>query len=319
MELPQLGVTGLGGPAGGRDSNATTAGPLPKRGVCVGTNPCGPRLSSTGRRWWMHGKSRVRPTPRNAQRPVWFQRGDCRQGEPTRATFGDLPSSEAPFNRGTCRRWRKRSSSPCLPRARSRRQPEDAYPPSRRWLPWGGSPPYSGTGYGGSPRRRWIPRGNDSSGGPDLQLMAESCSRVGEWKIYAAAVLSFATLCRVGKISSLRRSNISKVGITYQGIKRDHRQIMWRPYAQAWASWLRRIAPGEAPALGRAANLETGMAKLLQGTDRGEARWHACRRAGATYLRWLGLPWRHLLWWGRWHSIKIAHLYASPPDEFECV
>ena len=62
-----------------------------------------------------------------------------------------------------------------------------------------------------------------------------------------------------------------------------------------------------------------GMAKLLQGTDRGEARWHAWRRAGATYLRWLGLPWRHLLWWGRWHNIKIAHLYASPPDEFECV
>ena len=62
-----------------------------------------------------------------------------------------------------------------------------------------------------------------------------------------------------------------------------------------------------------------GMAKLLQGTDRGEARWHAWRRVGATYLRWLGLPWRHLLWWGRWHNIKMAHLYTSPPDEFECV
>ena len=107
--------------------------------------------------------------------------------------------------------------------------------------------------------------------------MAESCSRAGEWKVYAAVVLSFATLCRVGEISSLRRSNISKVGITYQGIKRDHRQITRRlgPYSQAWATWLRRIAPGEAPALGRAADLEMGMAKLLQGTDRAEARWHA--------------------------------------------
>ena len=58
--------------------------------------------------------------------------------------------------------------------------------------------------------------GQRQFGGPDLlQLMAESCSRVGEWKIYAAAVLSFATLCRVGEISSLRRSNISKVGITH--------------------------------------------------------------------------------------------------------
>ena len=38
--------------------------------------------------------------------------------------------------------------------------------------------------------------GQRQFGGPDLlQLMAESCFRVGEWKIYAAAVLSFATLC----------------------------------------------------------------------------------------------------------------------------
>ena len=36
--------------------------------------------------------------------------------------------------------------------------------------------------------------GQRQFGGPDLlQLMAESCSRVGEWKVYAAAVLSFDT------------------------------------------------------------------------------------------------------------------------------
>ena len=151
--------------------------------------------------------------------------------------------------------------------------------------------------------------------------MGEACSRVEDWKIYAAAVLSFATLCRVGEISSLRRSNISKMGITFQGIKRNQHQVTRRlgPYAQAWASWLRRIAPGEAPEVGRAAVLEMGMAQLLQWSERCAARWNSRRRAGATYLRWLGLPWRHLLWWGRWHNIKIAHLYASPPDEFECL
>ena len=83
--------------------------------------------------WWMHGKSWVRPTPRSAQRPAWFQRGDRRQGEPTRATFDDL-RSKGLFNRGTWRRWRKRSSHPCLPRARKRRQPEDVYWPSWQWL-----------------------------------------------------------------------------------------------------------------------------------------------------------------------------------------
>ena len=41
MELPQAGVMGLGGPVGGRDINATTAGPLPKGGACGGTHPCG--------------------------------------------------------------------------------------------------------------------------------------------------------------------------------------------------------------------------------------------------------------------------------------
>ena len=80
-----------------------------------------PRTSSTGRRWWMHGKFRVRPIPRSAPRPAWFQRGDRRQGEFIRATFDDLPSSGALFDRATCRCWRKRSSSPCLPRARKRR------------------------------------------------------------------------------------------------------------------------------------------------------------------------------------------------------
>ena len=43
MELPRAGVTGLGGPAAGRDINATTAGPLPGGGGggCAGTHPCG--------------------------------------------------------------------------------------------------------------------------------------------------------------------------------------------------------------------------------------------------------------------------------------
>ena len=80
-------------------------------------------------------------------------------------------------------------------------------------------------------------------GGPNvLQLMAELCTRVGEWKIYEVAMMSFAT---VGEIPSLRRSNISKVGTAFQGIKRDHRQITRRLglYAMAWASWLRWIAP----------------------------------------------------------------------------
>ena len=142
-----------------------------------------PRTPSTGRRWWMHGKCWVRPTPRSAQRPAWFQRGDCRQGEPTRATFDNLPSSEALFNRETCRRWRKRSSSPCLPRAKKRWQPEDVYPPSRQWPPWAGSPLLQWDRLWRLSKAAADSPGQRQFGGLDLlQLMAESCSRGGGGK-----------------------------------------------------------------------------------------------------------------------------------------
>ena len=61
------------------------------------------------------------------------------------------------------------------------------------------------------------------------------------------------------------------------------------------------------------------MEKLLKGSIRAEACWHAWRCAGATYLRAFGLPWRFLCWWGRWASVKMAHYYATPPDEFDMV
>ena len=56
MELPQTGMTGFGGPAGGRDINATTAGPLPKGGACAGTHPCGKFMPQ-----WSY------PSPRSAE------------------------------------------------------------------------------------------------------------------------------------------------------------------------------------------------------------------------------------------------------------
>ena len=58
------------------------------------------------------------------------------------------------------------------------------------------------------------------------------------------------------------------------------------------------------------------MERLLRGTTRPEVRWHAWRRAGACYLRTMGLPWRFLCWWGRWESLKTAHYYATPPDDW---
>ena len=65
--------------------------------------------------------------------------------------------------------------------------------------------------------------------------------------------------------------------------------------------------------------MKEGIERPLKGTPRADVRWHVWRRAGATYLRGFGLPWRFLCWWGRWESVKMAHYYVTPPDEWELV
>ena len=281
-----------------------------------------PGTSSTGRRWWMHGKSWGRPTPRSAQRPAWFQRGDRQRGEPTRATFGDFPSSGALSNRGKCRCWRKRSSSPCLPRARRQRRPEDAYPPSRQWLPWGGSPPYNGTGYGEFPRRRWIPRGSDSSGGPTSS---------SSWPNHAPGWGS-------GKFM-LQRSCPSPHYAGWEKYRRfaDRTSPRWESrtrgsnetMAKSQGDWDHTRRHGLHGSAG------SPLVRRQRWDEQRTSTWvwpSSCR--GRTEERPDGMPGGEQVQppsvgWdcrggtscggGRWHSIKIAHLYASRPDEFECV
>ena len=68
--------------------------------------------------------------------------------------------------------------------------------------------------------------------------------------------------------------------------------------------------------VGSSSYLEEGMARLLWGSVYASYCWHSWRRAGAAFLRWKGLPWRHLCSWGRWASVRMAHWYAATPDEF---
>ena len=107
-----------------------------------------PRVSSIGRRWWAHGKSWVRPTPRIAHQCAWCRLGDQQPDGHMPATYGDLPSLGAPSQRPTCRYWVKRSSSPCLLRARKPEQPRVVFQDSRRWPLRAGSHNYGGTGCG---------------------------------------------------------------------------------------------------------------------------------------------------------------------------
>ena len=41
---------------------------------------------------------------------------------------------------------------------------------------------------------------------------------MGDWKVYAGAVLSFSTLAGATEIASTRRWNLTKLGITFQGL-----------------------------------------------------------------------------------------------------
>ena len=142
-------------------------------------------------------------------------------------------------------------------------------------------------------------------GGADvLQLIAEACSSELDWIIYAACVLSFRSLARVGEISSTKRSGVGKSDFSFWGLKRGERWVSRQlgPYAAVWARWLRRVRPRHGLVLGSASDVEEGMEPLLRGTARPEVRWHAWRRAGACFLRTMGLPWRFLCWWGRWET-----------------
>ena len=156
---------------------------------------------------------------------------------------------------------------------------------------------YKGQDYGQWPKHHRKHRTTDHTEGP---MYYNSWVRdAGQWVTgldFAGAVPSFSTLATVSEIASARRMNLTQLGITFQGLKRGVREVTRRmgTYVPAWSTWLSRIAPGEAQLLGPPSTLQEGMARLLQGTTRHDARWHAWRRAGATYLRALGLPWRYL-------------------------
>ena len=129
-----------------------------------------------------------------------------------------------------------------------------------------------------------------------LQVMAEACQTPEDWAVFAAAVLSFSSLTRVGEIASVRRSGLRGKAVAFWGLKRDSRWVSrdLGSFAGEWAHWLRRQFPGRDVMVDRAAVLEEGMARLLQGSPYAAYRWHSWRRAGAAFLRFRGLPWRYL-------------------------
>ena len=161
--------------------------------------------------------------------------------------------------------------------------------------------------------------GDRSYAGPHvLQVMAEACQSPEDWGVFAAAVMSFSSLARVSEIASVRRSGLRSKSVAFWGLKRDSRWVSrdLGKFAGEWAHWLRKKFPGREVMVPSSAILEEGMARLLHSSPYATYLWHFWRRAGASFLRFLGLPWRYLCWWGRWAGVRMAHFYAAAPDDF---
>ena len=166
MEMPQTGVTGFGGPAGGRDINATTAGPLPKGGACAGTHPCGfpgrHRLAGGGGCMANLGRDRPHRVPsglsgfnvaaidaKNLHEPpstICPVRRRCPAGGHA-GVGGKGPALHV------CQGQKAAAARGCISALKA--------VATLGWIP-----PCSGTGYGEFPRRQWIPRDSGSSDGP---------------------------------------------------------------------------------------------------------------------------------------------------------
>ena len=305
MELPQIGVTGLGGPAGGRDINATMAGPLLKRGFCVGTNPCG-----------FLGHHRLTGG------------GGCMAnlgGDRPHGVSSGLPG----FNVATVDKENLHK------------------PPSTICLVWRGCSTrgHAGVGgkgpplhvcsrpeSGGSQRMYIRPQGSGYLGvdppltvGQAMEALQGGSGFPGATTVRGAASLWPNRALEWGSGKYTQRQSCHSPRYAGWGKYRrfdDRTSPRWgsctmeskETTARSHDAWDRTRRHGFHGSAGSPSvrHRRWGVLRtskwVWSSSCRGEARWHAWRRAGATYLRWLGLPWRHLLWWGRWHSIKIAHL-----------
>ena len=196
MELPQTGMTGLGGPAGGHDINATTAGPLPKGGGSAGTHPCGfpgrHRLAGGGGCMANLGRDRPRGVPVACLVSTW--RPSTRRSYTSHLRrFAQFGGAVHPGDMQTLAEKVLLSMFAQGQKAAAARGCISAL---KAVATLGWIPPLQWDRLWRISKAAVYSPGQRQFGGPDLlQLMAESCSRVGEWKIYAAAVLSFATLC----------------------------------------------------------------------------------------------------------------------------
>ena len=238
---------------------------------------------------------------------------------PTVHTFDELPSSMGRHRRGTRKAWRRVFCSSSSGRDID---PQRCGAPCRPYTQcgsWDGYRRSDGNASGASPVRRWLPRETALTQAP---MSCRSWPRP-------------ARLRRTG-LSSPPPSSPSAASRAWGKSRLSGAPACGgRRWLSGASKEIRAGFPVTSAVL-RASGPTGYGASSLDGTSwsteppSSKRVWPGCSkaaltlltaglplaRAGAAFLRFRGLPWRYLCWWGRWASVRMAHFYAAAPEDF---
>ena len=158
-----------------------------------------------------------------------------------------------------------------------------------------------------------------------LRLMARSIRTTLDWFCLGLAVISFATLLRVGEAASVRPVDLRKRCVLgFFDDKKDDDWVTVRlgAWPDAWRAamaahpWV-SSRPASVPLMAAAFDLQAAIHGLLAATGWESMGWHAWRRGGAAAMRAFGAAIASIAVAGRWDNEAEAHRYASAPPGWE--
>ena len=158
-----------------------------------------------------------------------------------------------------------------------------------------------------------------------LRLMARSIRTTLDWFCLGLAVISFATLLRLGEAASVRPVDLRKRCVLgFFDDKKDDDWVTVRlgAWPEAWRAamaahpWV-SSRPVSVPLMAAAFDLQAAIHGLLAATWWESMGWHAWRRGGAAAMRAFGAAVASIAVAGRWDNEAEAHRYASAPPGWE--
>ena len=158
-----------------------------------------------------------------------------------------------------------------------------------------------------------------------LRLMARSIRTTLDWFCLGLAVISFATLLRVGEAASVRPVDLRKRCVLgFSDDKKDDDWVTVRlgAWPDAWRAamaahpWV-SSRPASVSLMAAAFDLQAAIHGLLAATGWESMGWHAWRRGGAAAMRAFGAAIASIAVAGRWDNEAEAHRYASAPPGWE--